>query len=50
MGPLVIFEFEIYGSLRRVQKRKKMCPISNQHIESSKLSHDSQTAHGTDRL
>lgn len=40
----------MYENLRRVQKGKKICHISNQHIESNKLNHDSQTAHVTDRF
>lgn len=49
-GFLAIFDIQMYENLRRLQKSKKICHISNQHIESNKLSHDSQTAHATDRF
>lgn len=48
-GFLALFDFETYENLRRVQKGKKICHISNQHIESSELNYDSQTAHVTEQ-
>lgn len=49
-GFLAIFKFWNVWKSQKVQKGKKICHISNQHIEPGELNHDSQTACVTDRL